>query len=260
MTREQLLAVYDEQLRGEAEVASALTVQQHGPVHWAELDSGGFVTYRDLGGLEGDELDGLIRETVAHFRDDTTLSEFEWKTRGHDLPVDLGERLVAAGLEPEEVETVMIGEAARLAVEVALPAEVVVRRLGGPRVEADLGRMVAMQETVFGRRGFSVAHAMRSFEAGTAEFWVAEHHGEVVSAGRLTPVPGTAVAGIWGGGTLLDWRGRGIYRALVAARARSAIEQVLTHIHSDCTAMSRPILERSGLAAVTTTTPYVWRR
>ena len=31
-------------------------------------------------------------------------------------------------------------------------------------------------------------------------------------------------------------------------------------MHSDCTAMSRPILERSGLIAVTTTTPYVWRR
>ena len=71
---------------------------------------------------------------------------------------------------------------------------------------------------------------------------------------------GTDFAGIWGGSTLPDYRGRGIYRALVAARASSAVERGIRFIHSDCTDMSRPILERSGLQAVTTTTPYVWTR
>lgn len=48
------------------------------------------------------------------------------------------------------------------------------------------------------------------------------------------------------GGTLPEWRGRGIYRALTAARTRAAL--------------SRPILERGGLVAVTTTTLYVCER
>ena len=52
----------------------------------------------------------------------------------------------------------------------------------------------------------------------------------------------------------------GIYRALVSARAASAVERGIRFIHSDSTDMSRPILERSGLQAVTTTTPYVWTR
>ena len=60
-------------------------------------------------------------------------------------------------------------------------------------------------------------------------------------------MPGTEFAGIWGGSTLPEFRGRGIYRALVAARARSAIARGVRFIHSDCTDMSRPILERSGL-------------
>jgi hypothetical protein len=55
------------------------------------------------------------------------------------------------------------------------------------------------------------------------ELWVAEAEGQIVSAGRLEPVPGTDFAGIWGGATREEWRGRGIYRALTAARARSAI-------------------------------------
>ena len=49
-------------------------------------------------------------------------------------------------------------------------------------------------------------------------------------------------------------------RLHTSARARSALGRGVRYLHSDCTAMSRPILERSGLVAVTTTTPYLWRR
>ena len=95
---------------------------------------------------------------------------------------------------------------------------------------------------------------------GTETFWVAEADGRVVSAGRLNRVEGTEFAGLWGGATLPEWRGQGSYRALTAARARFAISEGVRYLHSDCSAMSRPILERSGLVAVTTSTPYLWKR
>lgn len=82
----------------------------------------------------------------------------------------------------------------------------------------------------------------------------------MVSAGRLEPVPGTDFAGMWGGATLPEWRGRGIYRALTARRAQSAHARGKTLINSDSTEFSRPILERSGLIKVSTTTPYRWVR
>ncbi|MEZ4597979.1 MAG: hypothetical protein R3C32_14885 [Chloroflexota bacterium] len=47
---------------------------------------------------------------------------------------------------------------------------------------------------------------------------------------------------------------------MTAARAHAALGLGVRYIHSDCTDMSRPILERSGLVAVTTTTPYIWSR
>ena len=90
------------------------------------------------------------------------------------------------------------------------------------------------------------------------ELWVAETDREIVSAGRLEPVPATEFAGIWGGATRPEWRGRGIYRALTAARARSALVLGKRLIHSDSTENSRPILERAGLVKVSTTTPYLW--
>lgn len=266
VTTDELLTAYDEQLRTDAEMARADAVLRHGPLHWAVFDHGGFVSYRDLGGLRGADLDALIARTVAHFRDDTDVASFEWKSRGHDLPGDLGERLVAHGLVPEPVETVMIGEASLLAVDVPLAdtpqGPVVVRRIvPGPGAADDLTRMAAAQDSVFGGgRGPSLASSLAELEADASEFWIAEVAGRVVCAGRLTPVAGTEFAGIWGGSTLPELRGRGIYRALVAARARSATARGLRFIHSDCTDMSRPILERSGLRAVTTTTPYVWTR
>ena len=81
-----------------------------------------------------------------------------------------------------------------------------------------------------------------------------------MSAGRLEPVAGTEVAGIWGGATRPEWRGRGIYRALTAERARAALRLGKRYLQSDSTEFSRPILERSGLVRVTTTTPYEWSR
>ena len=91
------------------------------------------------------------------------------------------------------------------------------------------------------------------------ELWVAEADGKIVSAGRLEPVRGSRFAGIWGGATLPECRGRGIYRALTAARARSALGLGKTFLHSDSTEFSRPILERAGLVKVSTTTRYQWR-
>ena len=257
-TVDDLRDAYDVQLRLEAEVGRADDVVELGPLLLATFEHGGFVTYRSL---EGSDVDTLISGAIVHFRDRTDVATFEWKTRGHDRPADLGERLAAHGLMAEPVETVMIGEAAALAVPVDVPG-VTVRRVGeAGDVRGDVEAMLAMQESVFGNgRGPSVESALASLESGEAEMWLAEVDGAVVCAGRLQVVPGTEFAGIWGGATLTEHRGRGIYRALVSARARSAVDRGVRYLHSDSTDMSRPILQRSGLLPVTTTTPYVWTR
>lgn len=257
-----LLAAYDAQLREDGELARSSAVERHGPLLWARFGRRGFVTYRSLGAAAGAGLDELIAATIAHYRDDTDVPSFEWKTRGHDAPADLGARLAAHGFVPEEVETVMVGEAAALAAHPVSVPGVTVRRAGdGADLRADLAAMLAAQESVFGGgRGPDVEDALAEAAGDESEFWLAEEDGAVVCAGRLTPVPGTAFAGLWGGATLPAARGRGIYRALVAARAGAALERGIRYLHSDCTAMSRPILERAGLVAITTSTPYIWSR
>jgi hypothetical protein len=262
--RADFLTAYDQQLRVGGELDGADRVEQHGPLWWAEFDDGrGFVTYAGLEGIDDAELDDLIEETVAHFRDATSVGDFEWKTRGHDLPADLGERLERHGIHAEDEETVMIGAAAGLAVPVELPPGVVVRRAGvGAELADDVRRAEALQQAVFGRAsGRSLETVIAELTRGDlVQLWLAEAGADVVTAGRLQVVPGTEFAGLWGGATAPGWRGRGIYRALTAARAGAALELGVRYLQSDCTPMSRPILERSGLIAVTTTTPYVWTR
>jgi GNAT superfamily N-acetyltransferase len=261
---QDLLAAYDAQLRGPAEMVGADRWEQAGPVVRGVFGDSGFVSVVRPELDDAVDVDALVEEQVRWFRHETAVATFEWKTRGHDRPADLVDRLRAHGFEPEPAETVMIGRADLLAVPVALPDGVVVRRAGaGGDLRDDVRRASATAAAVFGRGSSSdlEERAERlAREPDLVGLWLAEAGGEVVASGRLEVVPGTEFAGLWGGGTLEPWRGRGIYRALVAARARAALDLGVTYLQSDCTDMSRPILERSGLEAVTTTTPWTWTR
>ncbi|MFE6511077.1 GNAT family N-acetyltransferase [Nocardioides sp. NPDC057767] len=254
-----MLKAYDVQLRTDAETPGAVSVTRHGPLRLITFDGGrGFISYQDLGGADEAGIEALVTAAVGHFEADPTIEEVEWKTRGHDVAPGLHEILLRHGFEPEDPESIMIGEAKLLAVDVPLPDGVVLRSITSA---GDVRAAGIMQDGVFGSP-FSEARVedlVRRLAAGECEMWVAEADGEIVSAGRIDPVPNSDFAGIWGGATLEEWRGRGIYRALTAARARTAIARGKRYIHSDSTEFSRPILERSGLVKVGTTTPYVRR-
>lgn len=261
MHTSKLLEAYDQQLRTDAETPSAIAVERLGPLRLVTFAGArGFVTYQDLAGASAETIAGWVAETAQFYRADPDIVRVEWKTRGHDHAPGLHEALLENGFEPDETESVMIGPASALAVEVALPPGVTLRRI---TAEPDIRAMSAMQDDVFGTpasEGNAEAILRRMARDDGMELWVGEHGGCIVSAGRLEPVPDTDFAGIWGGATRQEWRGRGIYRALTAARARSAMALGKTLIHSDSTEYSRPILERYGLERVSTTTPYLWRR
>lgn len=257
----ELLRAYDEQLRTDAETPGAQSVLRRGPLRLATFAGGrGFVTYQGLGGADTDAIRRLVNHALEHYRANPAIHRVEWKTRGHDHAPGLHEALLDNGFTPDETESVMIGEADRLAGDVTLPEGVTARRV---TAEADVRALSAMADEVFGEPpSEEMADALlhRQSVDEEMELWVAEAAGRIVCTGRLEPVRGTAFAGIWGGATRPQWRGRGIYRALTALRARSALRMGRTLIHSDSTELSRPILERSGLVAVSTTTPYRWTR
>ncbi len=257
-TREALLAAYDSQVRTAlaTRLPAGVSCEWDGPLLRCTGMHRGFVNYRDLGGLRGANLDAVIARTRDFFA--ARNESFEWKTHSHDEPADLIDRLRAHGFVPEDAESVVIGETAMLAREPALPGGVTLREVDKP---ADFARVAAMESEVWGEDWSWLADDLASRAAADPDILtvlVAEADGVVVSAAWLAYNPGTEFAGLWGGSTLAAWRGRGIYRALVARRAQLAAERGVKYLQVDASDNSRPILERLGFVKVTTTTPYIW--
>lgn len=256
--KEILLAAYDDQMRGAPPNPPAgITYEQDGPLLRIVGQFRGFVSGpRDLG-VRGAELDGLIARQRDFFA--ARGEAVEWKTRGHDVPADLTDRLRAAGFVPEERETVLVGSAADMAVgQPEPPQDVVLRQV---TADADMHRIAALETAVWGDDMSWLAKDLIGRVAAAPDeiaVFVAEAGGEVVSAAWLVFRAGTEFAGLWGGSTLAEWRGRGIYRALVAVRAELAVTRGVKYLQVDASDDSSPILQRLGLHAVTTTTPYVW--
>lgn len=255
-----LRAAYDNQLRPDVPkpVPDGVTVERDGPLtRILGLDHRGFLTYRDLGGLTGDALDALIVRQRDLFRQ--RGEAVEWKLCAHDEPADLADRLGAAGFVPEEPETVVVGAVAPLAAAIPVLSEQV--RLREVSDRADLERIAAMETEIWGSDRSHLADGLARELAADPQsltVLVAEAGETVVSAGWIRYVPDTGFATLWGGSTLPRWRRLGIYRALVAYRARLARQRDRTLLQVDASEESRPILERLGFVPVTVTTPYVY--
>lgn len=254
-----LLAAYDMQLRAHLHdrLPDSVHVERDGPLlRTLGFGGRGMVEYRDLEGLDGGELDELIARQVRMFGE--RGESFEWKLHGHDLPADLPERLRAAGFVPEELETVVIAPVSALEIEASAPDGVALREVSDP---VDLGRIAEMEQVVWGDDHGWILDSLaeeRAADPDGLRIFVAEAGDVVVCAGWVRFPSGTEFATLWGGATLSAWRGRGIYRTLVAHRARLAAERGCRYLEVDASDESRPILERLGFVAVTTTTPYVW--
>lgn len=266
MTPADLLGLYDDEVRG--------SFAHHLPAGWVGETDGQLTrctTSRDgfamltapADGLSTQELEDLVDRTVAHFA--RQGRSFEWKTFDHDRE-DLRPLLLDRGAVAEDHEALVLGEARLLAGDPVLPDGIALREVTERR---DLERIARMESEVWGEDWSWLADELAERLGGEDPIHVivAEDRGgtpgeeaQLVSAAWLVPLPGTRVAGLWGGSTLETHRGRGIYRALVARRAQLALDLGHPFLQVDASDDSRPILERLGLHVVGGTQPFVFGR
>jgi GNAT superfamily N-acetyltransferase len=184
-------------------------------------------------------------------------AKLEWKLYSHDPPRDLAARLRDAGFEAEDCETLVMFDLTTELESTAPPEGIAIRRVSD---RAGLADVVAVGVRAFGQ-DFSAMNDefLARVEHGTVLFYVAYGAGEPVSSARLEMPRSGEFAGLFGGGTVPEHRGRGIYRALVGARARDARERGYRYLTVDAADTSLPILRRMGFVPLATVTPWTWR-
>ena len=206
--------------------------------------------------LTADHADEAIAAEVAHHRD--IGKSFEWKVYAHDPLPDLRERLQRRGFTSSPLEAVLVYDLAGRLPWADDPDGCVVRRV---ETLDDVRTYSRVSSDIFGH-AFTfegeLAEAVRQGSPDTRGY-VAWHGDEPVSIGRLYTHPASWFGGMYGGGTRDGYRGRGFYRALVAARARDATERGAKYLLVDALPTSRPILERLGFHHLTDTWAFEWK-
>lgn len=257
-TPAQILALFEAERRMEQPAEPGVRYERAGPVLRAVGTWNAVVGLEDL---TRENADAVIADQVAFFRSSAAgrpadARAIEWKVYGHDRPPDLGSRLAAAGFEPDEPETLMIFDLAAALREdrraSSCDAAVEIRRVVNLQGIADAAETARL---AFGREEPWQAERMKQYEQRlpdpTFGLYVAYLDGRPVASARAEFPYERSFAGLWGGGTMPKYRRRGVYRALVRARADEARRRGYPYLRVDARDTSRPILERLGFLPLT---------
>ncbi|MDX6478025.1 MAG: hypothetical protein QOG29_612 [Gaiellaceae bacterium] len=188
-----------------------------------------------------DEVHGLLRRRGR--------SACTWEVGSSATPADLTEQLRARGLVDERdphVVGMVLTEPPPAQVDGIQAREVVSFE------EFQAAQRVA-EEAFGGGVGMGDDQLRARYEeklaTGSWKTFVALMDGEIVASASSTYVEGAVTLN--GGAVLAHARGRGAYRALVAARWDDAVERGTPALVTQAGAMSKPILERLGFRSVT---------
>jgi len=171
----------------------------------------------------------------------------EWELGESSEPPDLAARLLELGLDPDGDDPVAFGMVLRGAPPAA-PAGVTARPVASLD-ELRTARLVQhaafASATAVDEEQLRLDHEREGIDGTT---FVALVDGELVAAAYAAYTPYGSI--LFGGATLPGARGRGAYRALVAARAAEAAARGAPAVVTHAGRMSRPILERLGFERV----------
>jgi GNAT superfamily N-acetyltransferase len=255
MDRHAVLAAFDEQLRRHPQPDPPDGHVEHDDSVVRIVAAGDEWTGVTWCDLDQASADAVIAAQIGRFAQ--LHRPWEWKHYSYDQPPDLPDRLLAAGFTPEPAEALLVAEVADLTLDVPPPPGVEVQAVVD---EQGVEALVSVHDQVFGEDASAMGSTLLAAltrQPCTAAAVVAFAGRTPIAAGRVGFHHGSDFASLWGGGTLPDWRGRGIFRALVGHRAVLARDRGFRYLQVDALPTSRSILERMGFHPVAETTPWV---
>lgn len=207
------------------------------------LNERGTVIYSNLDEKNADE---TIRAEIVHFRKLKIADDFEWKLFDYDTPPDLKARLLRHGFAAQEPEAVLILDMDEIPDTLLRPVTQDVRRITNP---APLNEVANIQQAVWGEPFDWLVPSLGRTLRDTPQdlsVYIAYVDNVPASAGWVDYHDGNPFAGLWGGATLPQYRQRGLYTGLVAARVQEAKARGVRFLTIDASPMSRTTLEKLG--------------
>jgi ribosomal protein S18 acetylase RimI-like enzyme len=193
--------------------------------------------------MREDEIDDVIEEVRGLVRA-KGRSTCAWEIGSHATPADLPEQLLARGFTDDQPEPLAIGMALTEAPPDG-PADVVVKVV---ETDDEYWESERVAEIAFGEE---VTTDRKPYQPSALNpIYIALIDGRIVA--RASSAIGEHGVTLFGGATLPEARGRGAYRALVAARWRDAAARGTPLVVTQAGVMSRPILIRLGFREVGT--------
>jgi acetyltransferase (GNAT) family protein len=199
-----------------------------------------------------DRMAAIVAREAARVR--SLDGELGWLVYGHDRPEGLGRALADAGFEDLFGLEKFLAIEASVAAKVERPPGVDVRQV---RTEEDLASYAGVLRAAFGEEDWTTNDFyLPRLHDPTLVLLVAYVDGEPAATGRLEMPKETPFALLGDGGVVPQYRGAGLYRAIVADRAVEAVRQGARYLCVNAWETSRPTLERLGFEPLTTR--HVW--
>ena len=192
-----------------------------------------------------------VANQAAYFR--SRRERLIWRVYEHDKPAELSDFLAEEGFEAEQPGTLMIFDLANQLTAPVRP-DIEIRRV---TTLEDLQGFIAASDEAFGQQESWWLEAYSS-RLGDPDLglYIALVSDKTVASARLEL--GSSNFGLlFGGGVSPSFRRQGLYRALVAERAKEARRRGCSYLVADAREASRPILQNLGFIGAASETTWV---
>ncbi len=254
METEEILALYDQQMRREIEFPDMRKDVLPHLVRLVRPAPG--MSIIQYSRLNEKNAAAAIKEQIDYF---TRLKQpFEWAAYEHDPPADLKFQLEKHGLVSEEPGAIMALDMQEAPQALLEPVTADVRQLTH---RAQLLDVIKVVQGVWGGDFSWISDRLGGHLEipGYLNIYAAYIDNQPVSTSWIYFHPHSQFADLWGGSTLGGYRKKGFYTAMLAMRVQAAIQRGFRFLTIDASPMSQAITSRHGFRQIATVCDFGWK-